>query len=751
MTFLASGSMWVEKVKMDYTLGGAYREHTLPAQPEPNISNDINQQEYRWNKFTNQWIAASNKGPCLIIGDLNLDILTWNDPEQAHVNMVDKTKDEISTRNFTQVVKGATRFCRDTRPSLIDHIWVNTPGKVSSIKNNTRGTADHNYIAANYRLNGTITSNIVRKGRDRRNFSEEELKRRTNLTDWNPVFNSNNVDIACFEFESKFVEILDDLAPIKTVQNRNKRCDWISPTTKKMMKDRDNTRNKAVISNQLEDWAHYRQLKNKCTTKIKQDRSKNLKDKYEKLENENDSAGLYKLVKSKMGWKNKGNPELFLVDGNKITNPKQIADKQVKYYHNKVNKLIDELPQQTQNPLETLVKTIDRWGKMNQVTNMTIQSVGTTEVSKIIKEMNGSLSYGHDRIDMKALKVVADSVAAPIAYIINLSIQQEKFPSRRKLGRIVPIYKGGDKNPNLTESFHPISLLPAVSKIAEKVVQLQLTRHMDLHNLWNMNLHSYRKSLSANTALAQVHDISVEASEDRNIAAAIAIDESAAFDSISHSILIDKIRLYRMDESVIKWISDYLKFRTQYVTIGGKDSIMKPVYTGVPQGSTLGPTLNNLYINDFPEIVNDHQTCQEIVHQSRQNLFGNNCKTCGNISAYADDAIFTMSSKHRDNNQARLEIMLKRMKDYLNNNKMTVNPTKTLLWEFMVRQKACKTRGAPPHLDVLNEQGNIKRISAKTSAKCLGATLQNNLQWQAFLETGEDPLIPTLRKKNLEY
>ena len=265
-------SIWVHvggRGRNGLHIGGAYREHTLPAQPEPNISNDILQQELRWYKFINQWISASNRGPCLIIGDLNLDILTWNDPEQAHINMVEKTKDEISTRNFIQVVKGATRFCRDTRPSLLDHIWVNTPGKVSGIKNNTRGTADHNNIAANYRLNGTITSNIVRKGRDRRNYNEEELKRRTNLTSWNSVFDSNNVDTACFEFESKFVDILDDLAPIKTVQTRNRRCDWISPTTKQLMKDRDHTRDKAVASNQLEDWTQYRKLKNKCTTKYK--------------------------------------------------------------------------------------------------------------------------------------------------------------------------------------------------------------------------------------------------------------------------------------------------------------------------------------------------------------------------------------------------------------------------------------------------------------------------------------------------
>ena len=319
-------------------IGGMYREHTLPAQPEPNNFNEIHQQEYRWTKFINQWISASNIGPCLVIGDLNLDMLTWNDPEYVHENMVNTTKDEITTRNFTQVVNGATRFCRDTRPSLIDHIWVNTPGKISNVKNNTRGTADHNCIAATYRLCGTITSNIVRKGRDRRNYSEEELKRRISLTDWSPVFCSDNVDVASHEFESRFVQILDELAPIKTIQSRSKRCDWLSQSTKNMMKHRYNTRNTAVQSNLLEDWSLYRQLKNKCTARIKKDRSTNLKNKYEKLEKENDSAGLYKLVKSKMGWKTKGNPEFFLVDGRKVSNPKQMANEQVMQYHNKVKK-----------------------------------------------------------------------------------------------------------------------------------------------------------------------------------------------------------------------------------------------------------------------------------------------------------------------------------------------------------------------------------------------------------------------------
>ena len=111
----------------------------------------------------------------------------------------------------------------------------------------------------------------------------------------------------------------------------------------------------------------------------------------------------------------------------------------------------------------------------------------------------------------------------------------------------------------------------------------------------------------------------------------------------------------------------------------------------------------------------------------------------GNIAAYADDAVFTTASKHREINQARLISMQDRMKVYLNNNKMTVNLSKTLLWEFILRQKSCKIKGELPHLITLDRQSNIKRINASPHDKCLGVTLQNNLQWQVFLEMGEDP------------
>ena len=88
------------------------------------------------------------------------------------------------------------------------------------------------------------------------------------------------------------------------------------------------------------------------------------------------------------------------------------------------------------------------------------------------------------------------------------------------------------------------------------------------------------------------------------------MDESAAFDTINHGILLRKLKAYRVHDDTIAWVSDYLSARTEYVSLGGQDSIMKQTRTGVPQGSILGPTLFNIYVNEFPEIVRDPEECE---------------------------------------------------------------------------------------------------------------------------------------------
>ena len=215
--------------------------------------------------------------------------------------------------------------------------------KISNIKQITRGTADHDIISVTYRLKGVARSKMETIGRDRRNFSENELKRLMALQDWSSVLAEQNVDIATFVFENKFLEILNSLVPLKRFQPRSRRTDWISCRTKILMKLRDDMRDKAVRSSQLEDWAEYRLLRNSCNKHVKDDRKENLKKHYVRLHENNDARGLYSLTKKKMGWKT-GGAETFIINGETISNPRKMADVEIECFQNKIKNLIDKLP-----------------------------------------------------------------------------------------------------------------------------------------------------------------------------------------------------------------------------------------------------------------------------------------------------------------------------------------------------------------------------------------------------------------------
>ena len=113
---------------------------------------------------------------------------------------------------------------------------------------------------------------------------------------------------------------------------------------------------------------------------------------------------------------------------------------------------------------------------------------------------------------------------------------------------------------------------------------------MESEGLWNINVHSYRKQYSTTTALLEVCDRIFTASDEREIAIAMAIDESAAFDVIQHNILLNKLKMYKFHETTLKWIKDYLQLRTQFVTIGGQNSTMRNGAGGGTPGVNIRPS-----------------------------------------------------------------------------------------------------------------------------------------------------------------
>ena len=173
---------------------------------------------------------------------------------------------------------------------------------------------------------------------------------------------------------------------------------------------------------------------------------------------------------------------------------------------------------------------------------------------------------------------------------------------------------------------------------------------------------------------------------------------------------------------------------------------MTDVQFGVPQGSVLGPLMYTLFINELPEVIVDTD-CPDPAHEPSENLFGKNCKRCGELPCYADDASFVISSQSRAWNQMKITQNLAAIQSFLNNNYLTINMGKTALCEVIVRQKRTRLAGSPPSLTVRETSGEQKVIQTVKHLRLLGVNIQDDFLWKAHLVDGEKAVLPALRQK----
>ena len=342
---------------------------------------------------------------------------------------------------------------------------------------------------------GSVKSSLESISRNWKEFDEKEFTRRISLVNWENIFQMDNLDVANNMLQEKFLAVLNELALKRRIQARSRRSQWVSSDTKRKMVLRDNWRCRAVTSNQEADWGQYRELKNQVNRDVKLDRKKHLEEVYKELNDKKDARGMFRMAKNLAGWKVGGTPEAFLTEGRLTRNPREMVELQMEAFSNKVKELIRKLPDPTGDPLTNLMEAFQRWEGKDEIQEMEIQPVGRSHILELLKKLGNSHAHGHDDMDGYTLKLAAESLAGPISHLVNLSIRKSNFANRWKIGRLIPLHNGGIKPPTDPLSFCPISLLPAISKVVEKVVQIQLVCHLEISNMWNINMHSYRKKL----------------------------------------------------------------------------------------------------------------------------------------------------------------------------------------------------------------------------------------------------------------
>ena len=163
------------------------------------------------------------------------------------------------------------------------------------------------------------------------------------------------------------------------------------------------------------------------------------------------------------------------------------------------------------------------------------------------------------------------------------------------------MYKGGDATD--PSNYRPIATLSPFSKVLERLVYNQLYSFIDKHQILYKYQFGFRKGYSTEQAILEITDNLKLATDKGQITYGLFLDLSKAFDTVNHKILLSKLYLYGIRGTPHNWFESYLHNRRQYVKIDSTKSSYENITCGIPQGSTLGPLLFLLYVNDLPNCV----------------------------------------------------------------------------------------------------------------------------------------------------
>lgn len=647
-------------------LGVCYR----PPQTDPNFPCHL-------NNSIQKLTSAYPKARILLFGDFNYPNIDWQNIVTSTLSCHAEAKnflDVCLNFNLTQLVAQPTRVTRGSA-NILDLILTNSPENLLSITYLPE-ISDHKVIHALFSFTSTKkqTTNKTIVLYDKGNYSAISEDLSNSFNQYESTFHTRSVHDNWLIFKDKVNHLSDMFIPKITFQtNRNK--PWFSRHLKKLENKKKRLFRTAKRNGKPTAWQKYIEAEKSYLLSVR-------KAKY----------SFYHIDLPNLLIRN---PKQFW----QVLNPTHPSD--IKLTNDSHETVTDHDCAEIFNEAFASVFTTEldmpsQSPSFSVETFMPAVTFFEEGISSIIHKLKLSSSAGMDSINSKLLKNVKSTCAAYLCLIFSQSLTSGIMPDDWKTGKVVPVYKSGNRNSPL--NYRPISLTSVPCKIMEHVIYSQIFNFLDSNEFFHPSQHGFRKGLSCETQLAQfVHDL--QTNLDCNIQTdSIFLDFAKAFDKVPHQRLLLKLSKLNLHPNIFRWLEEFLTNRSQSVYLNGHLSKPLPVTSGVPQGSVLGPLLFLIYINDLPL----HVSC--------------------NIRMFADDCVIyhTITNCH---DHHILQSNLNNIINWCNIWLMTLNPTKCKLLSFSRRHN-------PSRFQYSISKSCIELVE---SYKYLGVTLCSNLSWRAHI------------------
>ena len=326
-----------------------------------------------------------------------------------------------------------------------------------------------------------FSSHNVKQIRSMKNYNVNEFLDKLRGLNWYKVINEENVNIAWQYFCEMFLNVIDSIAPIKTVRLKQNSKSWFSMEILEMISKRDKAWVKFRKNKNENLHEEYKRLRSKCQALIKNAKKAFVKSEIE--EHTNDPKSLWKTLKFLgMPSKSKGsrmNIGLKNDKGETCFDSKFVSERFNDFFCSIANTLVKKLPKRNLD----VSKVFSFYSNKGVIQNAFKLAVVSEEVVEtLLKGLNVSKSTGCDNISAKFLKDAASVIATPLTYIINLSLQTGMVPTEFKTARVVPLFKKGDRD--YEGNYRPASILPLVSQLLEKVVHMQIYDYLYDKNIF---------------------------------------------------------------------------------------------------------------------------------------------------------------------------------------------------------------------------------------------------------------------------